>query len=182
MSNEKEFPTLIRSGYKGRHLAVREAILTEIKPLAVFDFGCETARLRTILPESISYVGYDIKVRQDEHTPAGTVAYQCNFDKETPRIYKKHRSERDCAVACGLLEWLHGVPSLINFVGVNFASAVITYFPLDSPQPHSVNWRSKQGYVSHHTSKEIRALIEVHYEIVATREWNQQTIFSCRRG
>lgn len=115
--------------YGRPHLRLRQvaALVNQLKPKRMVDFGCATGHLQRLCP-GVEYVGCDFIAPAH---PVGFQFYQCNFNRESLPDGLK---DFDVVVCSGILEYLEDVPAFLASIRSVLSAnghLIVTYFNMN---------------------------------------------------
>jgi hypothetical protein len=140
----------------------------------VIEFGAGRRALESFLPPNCSYTPSDLVDR-------GPGTLICDLNRR-PLPDLRNLSAR-VAVFAGVLEYIHDVATLTEWLSLQVQSCVASYECIRS-EPRAARrvvemmHRASRGYVSHHTENELIALFEgTGFSCIRAEAWRDQKIF-----
>jgi hypothetical protein len=140
----------------------------------VLEFGAGKRRLETYLDSSCSYMPSDLVDRGP-----GTVICDLN---QRPLPDLRHLN-RNAAVFVGVLEYIHKLPALVEWLGAQFEWCVASYDAVDSrpwttKRVVELGRRKSFGYMNNHEPAEFVAIFErAGFRCVRTDRWESQELY-----
>lgn len=148
----------------------RTLLITHLIPpgSSVIEFGAARLVLQKNLHPTCYYQPVDVVKRSDD-----TIVLDLNEAlPEFPRRY-------DIAVFSGVLEYVHDLERLFNWLPSICGSVIFSYAVTDSLSDPVT--RRKHGWVNGLSQKEILNLAEeAGLQVIEKQNWRRQIIFSCR--
>lgn len=130
---------------------------------SVFEFGAGAGVLQQYLPPGTNYQKSDLVDRDGK-----TVVIDLNAEKIEPIV------GYETAVFSGVLEYIHDLPRLAEFLTQHFNALVFSYASLDK----NTNERRSHGWVNDLTSSELISIFKkAGFNLIDYRTWKTQTIF-----
>lgn len=135
---------------------------------SILEFGAGKEHLRGFLPQGCDYHPSDIVARSEE-------TLICDLNKTLPQLDRKW----DYIIFSGVLEYIHDVQKVLNYVRANCNVCILSYAPTDCLECMITRMRS--GWVNHLSKNSFETIIKnAGFEIQEKRVWRGQDIYSLK--
>jgi hypothetical protein len=138
----------------------------------VLEFGAGAQAIRTSLPQGCTYVPSDLV----ERTPDTLV---CDLNSGYPDLAQLS-SPPDVAVFSGVLEYIHNLPALFDWLHSNFERVIFSYATLEHTP--SLIARRENGWVNDLIQDQVDAIIaQAGFQGGAVTRWRGHVIYVVTR-
>lgn len=138
----------------------------------VFEFGAGISHVAAALPEGCSYCGSDVAPLAPE-----VVVFDLNAPVLAPI------KDFDVALFSGVLEYVHDLPRLLDFLFRSFRSVIASYAPRMTESAAEIEVRRYSGWFNDHSRTEIEGLFTAAgFVIASSGAWKEQLLYRFDRS
>lgn len=162
-------PKNIHSNWESRTERAADFVLPNSR---VIEFGAATRLLEKHLDNTCTYVPSDIVER-------GPGTFVCDFNKRPLPDLPPY----DAAVIMGVLEYVHDLPPVVDWLGTHFPRIVVSY-ACSTTKPGTLRaryenfTRTASGWMNNYAREEFSSMFLTRgYKCLHEENWKKQTMF-----
>ncbi len=138
----------------------------------VFEFGAGRSQVAAALPSGCDYVGSDA-------TPLSPEVMV--FDLNAPSLAPIE--DFDVALFSGVLEYVHDLPRLLEYLSRYFCSVIASYAPRLTESESEIEARRYSGWFNDYSKAELEGLFaQAGFAIASSGEWKAQLLYRLDRN